>query len=132
MIWSLLQWFGNIVTMQWWDDLWLNEGFASFMQYLGLQAFNNEWSMVYANNFIIFFNDLRMAFSTLITLRSGLTSFILIRLNLFHLFLINNRWFLLYQSSFDHYLYFFFYFRKTILLRKFCRWWTMTSRILKL
>ncbi|XP_034325213.2 leucyl-cystinyl aminopeptidase [Magallana gigas] len=39
------QWFGNIVTMQWWDDLWLNEGFASFMQYLGLQAFNNEWSM---------------------------------------------------------------------------------------
>lgn len=54
MILSLLQWFGNIVTMQWWDDLWLNEGFASFMQYLGLQAFNNEWSMVYANNFIIF------------------------------------------------------------------------------
>lgn len=40
------QWFGNIVTMEWWDDLWLNEGFASFFEYIGVNAAEPHWQML--------------------------------------------------------------------------------------
>jgi aminopeptidase N len=37
------QWFGNLVTMKWWDDLWLNESFANMMEYVAVDAIFPQW-----------------------------------------------------------------------------------------
>ncbi|MFM2152856.1 MAG: hypothetical protein RL199_1291 [Pseudomonadota bacterium] len=39
------QWFGNLVTMQWWDDLWLNEAFATWMAYKVVDQWRPDWRM---------------------------------------------------------------------------------------
>ncbi|KAK3095719.1 hypothetical protein FSP39_018048 [Pinctada imbricata] len=38
-------WFGNMVTMKWWDDLWLNEGFASLLMYFAMDHIFPEWNV---------------------------------------------------------------------------------------
>ncbi|XP_070558837.1 glutamyl aminopeptidase-like [Ptychodera flava] len=39
------QWFGNLVTCAWWSDLWLNEGFARYLEDAGVHDIHPEWNM---------------------------------------------------------------------------------------
>ncbi|KAM9754213.1 aminopeptidase N-like isoform 2-T2 [Menidia menidia] len=52
-------WFGNLVTLRWWNDLWLNEGFASYVEYLGANEAEPTWNV----KDLIVLNDLHRVFA---------------------------------------------------------------------
>ncbi|XP_017329198.1 alanyl (membrane) aminopeptidase b, tandem duplicate 1 [Ictalurus punctatus] len=52
-------WFGNLVTIKWWNDLWLNEGFASYVEYLGADDAEPDWNV----KDLIVLNDIHRVFA---------------------------------------------------------------------
>uniref|UniRef100_H2SSR9 Aminopeptidase n=1 Tax=Takifugu rubripes TaxID=31033 RepID=H2SSR9_TAKRU len=52
-------WFGNLVTLDWWNDLWLNEGFASYVEYLGADKAEPDWNV----KDLIVLNDVHRVFA---------------------------------------------------------------------
>lgn len=57
------QWFGNLVTMKWWNDIWLNEGFASYVENLGVDHLFPDWRMI--DQFVISTTHVALAVDSL-------------------------------------------------------------------